>query len=306
MLEGIEAAKQAENGLKGLAVECSDAVNVYLNAVGAYMPVTLNIEKPMVAEHIHPLCRGIADLTFITPGEFHVWEYKNGRSVVEAFENWQCICAVPDNLPLSWTVVIHVCQPRAYHPQGPVREWRVPPGDLRAYFNILRAAANEAAGKDPRVKAGPHCWGCNARRACPAAGKAASLFADYAESAVPHDLTPDQIGQEIKLLRYATSAIKYRLTALEAQAEAMGGVPGYALDSGVGKLVWSQGDKEIAALAKGFGVNLYKPPELLTPTQVRDQKKLPPDILAAFTKRNPGARHLIEADKGLAARAFKK
>ena len=85
-----------------------------------------------------------------------------------------------------------VVQPRSYHPDGPVRTWRVSPLKLRAFVNTMYSSAVEALGPNPSTHTGPHCLDCKARAACLTYQQATGGIIDYSGKAQPNlqtDLT---------------------------------------------------------------------------------------------------------------------
>ena len=316
--EGTEAARIAEVVFKtGVWEPCNDemrqAVEMYVSALAGQ---ELHVEYKVQCPRIHPTCSGIPDCWYVQPGEIHVWDFKYGHGVVEAFENWQMICYTAGIMDLlkgkemlgladqRWTAVMHICQPRAYHVLGPVREWRVPLPDLRAHINLLNAAAHQALEPDPRTVSGSWCRYCSGRHACCAAARAGQYSVEYVDNAVPQELSPEAMAIEIRTLRRAAEAIGYRLSGHEAQAAAMGGIPGFSVTRGAGKLDWASPLSEVFTLGDGFGVDLRKSPDAITPTQAK--KLIPAEVLALYTRRLPGSVKLIEDGKTLAGLVFGK
>ena len=276
-------------------------------------PGTLCIESKIQAPSVHaeswgsPDCWAYNDKT----RTLYIWDYKYGYGLVEAFENWQAInylagiidrLAIPDyRIKIRLTII----QPRAPHPDGPIRRWVFNAEDLRPYVNQLHSAAHEALGDDPSIKSGAHCQHCTARHACPAAHRAAMLAVDVTDRAEPHELSDAAIGTQITVLRRAAKAIEYRLAALEAQAEGLikqnHVIPGWVLDRGAaGKLAWIKSASEVIALGGLLGLDLAKP---MTPTQAK-KAGVPDDLIDVYAKRSPGSLKLIKADNTVAAKIF--
>jgi hypothetical protein len=292
-----------------------DYARVYTHDILTTMPPgTLAVEaKVSAAERVHPLSEGTVDCWSYDPKSriLYVWDYKYGFGVIEPFENWQLInyaVGIIDSLRVrddGIKVRMSVIQPRAPHPQGPIRRWVVKGSDLRPYANQLHAAAHEALGPDPRTQSGPHCRDCRARHACPAANAAALLAIDVVYRAEPFELDDAAIGAQLTVLKRAAKAIESRLTALESTAEtkirAGSMIPGWAMERGAaGKLAWTKPDGEILALGELLGMELARP---LTPTQA-GKAGLPKDLLAAYATRSAGSLKLTKASTTLAAKIF--
>ncbi|MCK5615736.1 DUF2800 domain-containing protein, partial [Candidatus Pacearchaeota archaeon] len=307
ILEGKEpvTGQSAPNGVI-LTADMIDYARVYTHDILTTMPPdTLNIEaKVTAAERIHPESWGSVDSWAYDPKAriLYVWDYKYGFGIVEPFENWQLInytVGIMEGLRIrddQITVRMTIAQPRAPHPQGPIRRWVVKGTDLRPYANQLHAAAHEALGPDPSVKSGSHCRDCRARHACPSANGAALLAIDVAYRAEPYELDDAAIGSQLTILKRAQAAIGNRLTALETQAEskirAGGMIPGWSMEQGAaGKLAWTKSEAEVLALGELLGVPLGKP---MTPTQAK-KVGIPDDLIDVYASRSPGSLKLTKA-----------
>ena len=316
ILAGEEPAvgESAPNGII-LTADMIDYARVYTHDILSTMPPdTLAVEaKITAAERVHPDSWGSVDCWAYDPKAriLYVWDYKYGYGLVEAVENWQLInytVGIMERLRIrddQVTVRMTIVQPRAPHPQGPIRRWVVKGTDLRPYANQLSGAAHEALGPDPSIKSGSHCKNCRARHACPAANGAALLAIDVVYRAEPYELDDAAIGSQLTTLKRAEAAIGDRLTALETLAEgkirAGGMVPGWCLDRGAaGKLAWTKPPAEVLALGELLGLELAKP---MTPTQA-GKAGIPDDLIDAYASRSAGSLKLTKASTTLAAKIF--
>ena len=316
ILQGGEpvVGQPAPNGII-LTTDMIDYAQVYTHDILSTMPAaTLAVEaKVTAAERVHPDSWGSVDCWAYDPKArvLYVWDYKYGYGLVEPFENWQLInytVGIMEQLKVRddrITVRMTIAQPRAPHPQGPIRRWVVKGTDLRPYANQLYAAAHEALGPDPRTCSGPHCKDCRARHTCPAANGAALLAIDVVYRAEPYELDDAAIGSQLTTLKRAEAAIGNRITALETQAEskirAGGMIPGWAMERGAaGKLAWTKPDGEVLALGELLGLCLSKP---MTPTQA-GKAGLPKELLEAYASRSARSLKLTKASTTLAAKIF--
>jgi hypothetical protein len=128
-------------------------------------------------------CKGTADI--IIPVEFGpliVADYKHGIGVVvEAIDNTQLLLYALGALDrfeklgyIFTEIVMVVIQPRAYHPSGPIREWRITYKEAMNWAKFLASRAHEALGPNPIFRPSE-----DACRFCPAAGVCRHL-AEYA------------------------------------------------------------------------------------------------------------------------------
>lgn len=280
------------------------------------LPLT-HIEETMASPRIHAESWGSVDAWNFdqSTGTIYIWDFKYGYGIVEVFENWQLInyaigiidlVADLDPNPL---VSIRIAQPRPYHKDGPVREWRTTAFKLREYADKLEAAAIEALGSDPSITTGEHCKYCSARSACPAAHKAAMSAVDYSMQAGIDRLSPEALSDELRVLRRAADAIKYRLTGLEAEAMSQikngDTIPGWALDSGIGKAKWSRPIEEIFVLGDMLGKDLRKKPAAITPAQAKSAG-VDKVMVEAYSIREAAALKLVPSDDTMAAKTFGK
>jgi hypothetical protein len=248
----------------------------------------------------------------------HVWDFKYGHGIVEAFENWQLIDyaagllgeAGIDGLQDQETVVdMCVIQPRAFHREGPVRRWRVTASDLRAHFNQLSNQARKALAADPEAVPTPEgCENCQGRHACEALQRAAYAAADRGAHYGALDLPPHALGLELRSLKRAQALIEARVSGLEAEAIAKIKrgelVPFWMLESTPGRLAWQKSAAEILALGQMLGLDLAKPQEVITPTQAKaaaKAAKIQGEIFDAFASRPAGTAKLT-FDNGEKAR----
>lgn len=244
----------------------------------------LQVESPVPVERIFPGMEARSDVWLFdqAAGVLIVWEYKFGRTLVEAVDNWQMcteVCGILDLLGIDGvadqhlTVEMRVVQPRAYHRDGRVRAWRVKAADLRGHFNRLHRAAHTAMGSNPPLAGGPQCLNCPAARGCPTMRRNVLAIADWAETAQPDQLPPDALGAELVLLELLAKLVKARHTAIETQVEATlraGQVVGdWTLEPSYGRQRWTAPAADVALLGDMCGVDLRKPVDVITPTQAK-------------------------------------
>lgn len=240
-------------------------------------------------------------------GVLYLDDLKFGRTVVEAYENWQMIadaCGVLDLLGVDGRtdeytrVVFTVHQPRARHRDGTVRTWEVKASDLRGYFNRLNMAA-AAVKKYPRHTTGSHCLHCPRRGTCPAAELAATAAFEYVADLRTEVLDGEALGRELILLEAAEIAVKARRSGLlvdaEARVRAGVAVRGFALIPTRGRLGWAVPAAEVIVLGDLMGLDLARPVEPITPTQALAQAKklgVDPVVITAYSATTAGGEVL--------------
>jgi len=331
LLQGsvIAADRQAPNGV-AVTQEMIEAAELVLDDILETLDPDwaryLVIEQRVNIPRVHAQNWGTPDYRAWSRMEngrlcLHVWDFKFGHGIVDAFENWQLIDytagllgeAGVNGLQEQEAVVdMVVIQPRAYHRDGPVRRWRVVASDLRAYFNRLEMAAEDATSIKPTASPHPDaCKNCKGRHACEALQRAAYFAADYGQHYAPLELTPHALGLELRALKRAQSLLEARVSGLEAQAASSikSGkmVPFWSLESTPGRLAWTRPAQEVAALGQMLGLDLAAAPDVITPTQAKAKAKaakIAPEIFDAYAIRPAGTAKLTEDNGTNAKRIF--
>lgn len=328
LLQGTPAAldMQAPNGV-AVTQEMLEAAELVRDDIvatlGPQWAQSLVVERRVEIPRVHPTHNwGTPDYrawSRLNNGRLclHLWDFKFGHGIVDAFENWQLIDyaagllteAGIDGLRDQETVVdMCVIQPRAYHRDGPVRRWRVVASDLRDSINRLANSAAEALGANPKACPTPEgCKDCLGRHACEALQRAAYAAADKGGQYGALDLSPHALGLELRALKRAQALLEARTTGLEAQAvaaiKAGALVPFWMMEAVPGRLAWSRPAEEVFALGEMLGLKLQKDPEPITPTQAKaaaKAAKIDGALFDAYATRPAGAAKLV-ADTGAKA-----
>lgn len=284
---------------------------------------TLRVEERVDMPSVHPQNWGTPDtwapLHDATSGKLtiYLWDYKFGHEYVDVFENWQLIdyaAGILDKLNIDGhadqfvSFVMRVVQPRSYHRDGPVREWRIGAADLRPYFNKLRNAAELAMRPDAPCTPNPECKHCPARHACEAFTGAAYAAADLSSRSVPLELSAAAMGLELRTLKRAQAMLDARVTGLEQAAFARltrgERIPFFALESSPGRTVWAKPIEEVIALGQMFGKDLSKP-MAITPKQA-EKAGVDPALVALYSTAPNGALKLVADDGAKARKVFAK
>lgn len=270
---------------------------------------------------IHPENYGTPDYASTGTYCIHIDDYKHGHRHVDVFENFQLLNyaalkigelrARDQVIDKGISVVMTIHQPRAYHRDGPSRTWSITVGELeQRYIPIMRERFALAMTDDAPVMATDPtiCEVCDARWDCEAATAAGYQAYEMAFSSAPLNMSPAAMGLELRKLRRAELQIKARVSGLEEQAmlrARSGGLPGWRVEHGAGRLVWNPEAISPAALvntARALGVNIEKP-DVITPGQAL-KAGLPKELVDAFTRRNAGRAELVPDDGTHAANIF--
>lgn len=315
----------APNGIT-LTDEMIEAAELYANHIKGRGSVE-NVEIQIANSALHPTDNGGTPDHYsfvLIPQGLHIFidDFKFGHGHVEVFANWQMMdyaALILESIRTNWyddrviTITFTIVQPRDFHRDGPIRIWTVNASELRGYFNMLRGAFEAASMPGAKCKAADPeiCDDCSGRVACEAALVAASNSVPHAYNSTPLVMSPAAMSLEARILRKASKRLAARLSGLDAQIEATikrgHPVPGNKLDNGNGRIVWLKSVEEISTLGKSFSVPLDKH-DVITPTQaIAAFKKagLPPEIVEAYSYRQPGATKLVEYDSQELANVFK-
>lgn len=272
---------------------------------------SIHIEESLDISTIHPECRGTPDAwALMKDWEVDIYDYKFGHAFVEVFENWQLIeyaagilqiLNVDGNTDQHTFVNMHIIQPRSFHPEGQIRTWRVRASELRPYFNLLREGEHAATQENPVCRPSPQCAYCTARQSCVALQATALASINISYSAIPHNLSPDQVSSELRVLEHAAETLKARISGLSAEALAMLSrgerLPHYYAERGRGRERWNIPEEEVIALGEMMGVTLSKP-AVITPKQAiaLNSKLLPAERIRQLSVTPVGELKLMPMD----------
>jgi hypothetical protein len=276
----------------------------------------LRVEERVSIASINPECWGTPDVSYFTGSALYEWDYKFGHGFVEVYENWQLIEYAAGLLDLYGVngmsdhhIMVHmrIVQPRCFHPEGQIREWKTLAVNLRGHFNEARNFEAAALAPLAALNVSEECEHCPPRHTCTALQHASLKACDRAYESNPFDLPNDALGREAATLDRAMKLLEARKTSLEAQIEAKirngEQVPYWALGRGQGKLQWKVPSAQVVTLGDLMGVDLRKPVDVVTPRQAKE-KKIDPALVEQFSEFVPGKIQLVREDNSLAARVF--
>ena len=273
--EGTKAHAVAEEALTKLTFlhgdvkpegEMQEGAALYTETVYAYRIVdsVLEIEKqsPGLASIDEDL-GGTTDTRLYRPvmSDIVVIDYKYGKGyAVEAVENKQMLTyalgALIDAEPgVAYDEVeMTIVQPRAYHPAGPVRSWRVPVARVWQHAEDVLAAIAEARSGEGKPKPGKHCHFCPALITCPAHTAVAEFSAQQVQhdTGFPGTLSAGALAEAADLADILDMWVSAVRKELAARIGAGQHVPGFKAVQKRGTRAWVNEGVALAAILARF------------------------------------------------------
>lgn len=283
---GVDAweliGEEAANGEKFTA-EMAEAVQVYLDCVRPVMALAADdtqimIEFPISAPAIHSDFYGTVDLAVILRGDaFHdeqildVTDYKHGEGIVVEVEDNPQAMYYAFGLLQVYTEVhrvrLRIVQPRAFHPDGPIRMWETTADAIRAWAKDILVPAMQRAELDLDLDPGPWCRFCPAKLVCPMLTHlfGAAATCNPAEIINLSDAAISRSYQYLKAVDFYTKALKEEaLRRLNTGAE----IDGIKLVNQRANRIWKIEAPEI--FKARFGAKAMTEPELRSPAQMEE------------------------------------
>jgi hypothetical protein len=217
-------------------------------------------------------------------------DLKYGHSIVEPEMNWTLIahavgtCAVQQITPAN--IVLRIHQPRAWHPEGKVREWRLTYIELMTLYGQIAAKLTNPT--DELVTDVNLCRRCPALGHCPAARKANMNAIDAMETTAFVDTIPDDaLSYELIMLANAEATIKNRAEALRELAihRIKNGkiIPEFANETQRANTRWKSGF-DATLVSAITGVDVTTKPGIVTPAEA-GRRGVSEAVLKSMTER---------------------
>ena len=277
-------------------------VQKYLDFVRGFenKNTTLFIENRVSLEKVWKGMFGTTDAIIVEQfGALHVIDFKYGINPVEVEENEQLmfyglgsLLANVDSCVES--VHLHVVQPRAIHPNGPIRSWETTPERLMDFGKELRRAGKETEKPDASLKSGTWCQYCPAAGTCPeyhdASVANAMIEFEGNEMKTPSadQLTPEQINRIItnkKMIEGFLKAVEARaLTDMMEKKK----IEGLKIVRGRSTRYWIKDEDKIENDLCERGVDFSDIHELKMKTITKMEKEFGKEITLGLTEKSEG------------------
>ena len=233
-------------------------------------------------------------------------DFKYGQGVaVEVQENTQGICyaigaATAKHNRGVGEVEIVIVQPRAYHPDGPIRSWVTDSVTLLERAAELGAAARATEQPDAPLKAGEWCKFCPAAGTCKtredyALELAAAAFTNDGSVIMdnPQKYDPERLSRMLHNVSLVEDWCRAVREFAHHEAEAGRMPPGWKLVPTQPRRYWISDESETAAsllMADLAPEEIYKK-KLKSPAEVEKifgKKNVPEDVAALWEKKSKG------------------
>lgn len=226
-------------------------------------------------------------------------DLKYGHRIVEPEMNWTLIShAIAYRMYCGnkpWRFIFRIYQPRAFHPQGPMRDWIVTANELDALEKQLRSALDNPQAV---VCSGSQCYKCKSLSQCPAAQIAAMNAVDVANMAFDSEMSDDKLSWMLDNLKRAQEVIKqsyeaYQDLALHRLKDGHK-VNSYNIQPALGNTAWNDDvTPELIEAVSGVDCSVKK---LVTPAQAK-RAGVPEDLIQMWTHRPDNGFKLVHIDE---------
>lgn len=313
--EGTLAHKAAECALlnkpfhEDATDEMIDGAIIYADYIRSIVDPRLRIHIETKVDGVHPENWGTPDAYVLTHDTLHIFDYKFGRGIVEAYRNWQLLNYAAGIVTKKWdgSIHMHIIQPRAFHRNGTCRVWTIARSEATSFFEQLRSATIEALRPDAKCFTGSHCEYCPGRYRCDALLKCGYSIIERSGESLPLDIAADTMGMILTQVRDSIERLNAIQSGLEQQVMSAlrsgARVPGWHIETGSGRERWRVPYEEVVALGDAMGVELRKP-GLITPKQ-SIKAGLSRELVDSFTE-TPAGKTKIERDDGRLSQVFGK
>lgn len=296
-----------------------DAIRIGCIKSGRIVKEWVNIEQGFKLDDVDPEARGTNDASIYVPGKtLIVYDYKFGKGVpVEAIENKQmlyyAIGAAGNKLMDFESIELVIVQPRAEHPQGPVRRWVTTPQYVNTFKQELGKRIKATRTSD-HTETGKWCRFCSAKMICPATRTKVNEIAkaDFQEPVKANALkTPDRLTPlELKTLLDNADLIENYLNEVREYAFNLlnrgGTVEGYKLVKG-GKAhrKWENEDLAASMLELEFGEDEIYKTSLKSPAQIEKLGGSAKEVVEMYAIR-PDSKLVLARDTDVRERQNQK
>lgn len=255
--------------------------------------------------------RGRADFVNFQDDKLIIADLKYGWRIVEPEANWTlishaiaCLNKFPVN-PSTSEIVFRIYQPRAFHPQGQVREWVINYTELMKYADELSKTLENPS---TTVASSVHCYKCPSMSQCPAAQLAAMNAIDISQRAFDSEVDNETLSWMLNNLKRAQEVLKQCYEAYEDLAlhrlSSGQALKGFSAKNALGITTWNDNvDIDFIKSMSGVDISVSK---MMSPAQAK-KAGVPEELIKLCTHRPDNGIKLVQVDENkLAKKLFGK
>lgn len=286
--------------------EMADAVRVYLDFIeGAAGDDQVLTERRVEHSFISDF-GGTIDC--VLPTTQHIVDFKYGAGIpVEVHGggegshfgwNVQLACYAilfRDHFEVAGDITVSIVQPRAAHPDGPIRTATIPGEELADL--TLRIAEVAEGGRAEELNAGDHCRWCPRAANCPELYELTLTHA-RAEFGEEEELTSEKAAEILGLRKAITSYFDAVEEVVHGRLEKGQSVPGYKLVDRFGQRRYAVGEETVVKKCRGrkIGKKQIYESKLLSPAQL--EKVAGKELVSSLVERpHLGTTVVPESDR---------
>lgn len=250
--------------------------------------------------------KGRADFRLHDGRTLYLWDFKYGRTPVEAVGNAQLAGAALDGSSrrCTDTVKAFIYQPRDYRGGGPVKSWEFDADEIKRQAQRFRIAVVNSVKPDAPLNVGPWCSTCDAAGLCPAMQE----YIDMAKTVLdaPSSMTPEEVGARLATATELQNRSKDLVSVLTSQGmhyvlNQNKHVPGFKVVRGVTKRKIKD-PEQLIAIAPLYGLSDDDVTDRKPKSLKALEKAFGVESINEFTEKPPGKLELApETDKREAA-----
>lgn len=262
-----------------------------VEAIETYLAVVRPLEVPTAKVYheylfheptVHPQFGGTVDHGTATDSLLTITDFKYGEGqVVEVEENPQIMYYAYGLLlrhPSVRRVALRIVQPRAFHPDGPVRRWVTTADHIHGWVSDLLVPAMQKAEAGGSLDAGKWCRFCPAKLVCPLLKATFEAAANYDAKAV-NQFDDKALGREWKQLETVQMYMKAVREETEKRLRAGKDLGGPKLVPAKTDRIYKPEAEEI--FSQALGDEAFEPRKMRSPAQM---EKVSPKAKALVTQ----------------------
>jgi len=245
--------------------------------------IRLDVEKKFNLDWLIPGAGlfGTNDACLCEPfGKLRLYDLKFGYGIVEVVNNPQLLYYATGALGKDDydEIEMIIVQPRASHPEGPIRRWTVTQEYVMDWVQKVLVPAIEATQQlDAPLIPGDHCTYCPAKEKmlCDTQKKhvfsiAKSDFSSVSNPKIakPEDLTNEELNKSILKLKLVESTLKSWKEYALSRMKSGGVLPDFKLVETSPRRKWVDEDFVAKTCESAIGDDAYNPKQLKSPNQM--------------------------------------